>query len=485
MKKIVSMFSRTKMTAMAWLALVFLLPLSAHAEVKDGSIELNPFAGFNFFENRQNLESTLIYGGRIGYNIVHGFGIEGTAEFVNSQVDNRSRTGTAEGEYRSPTNDVNVYYYHVDAIYHFMHESRFNPFIVAGAGAVHYEPRISDRYLTTVDFGIGAKYWMTDHVALRVDLRDNMVVDEAYHNVNATAGIVFAFGGKSKAAPAEAVMAQPQPQMKPEPEPAPVPAPAAEPVPAPVPAAEPAPGHFKYCVTLHGEFDIDRALIRSEYREEIAHVGEFMKKYPTTTAVIEGHADNIGSAEHNLELSKRRAEAVVNYLVDTFKIDRSRLEARGFGITRPVADNATDEGRQKNRRIEAIIDCAFDVKEVTPPKRLCMSLVVDFDPGKSDIKPIYRDEIAKVADFMKKYPTTTAVIEGHTDNVGGAEYNMKLSLERAQHVVNYLVRDFGIDPSRLSAKGYGDTRRIAYNGTAEGRARNRRINAVIDCVISK
>jgi outer membrane beta-barrel protein len=248
---------------------------------------------------------------------------------------------------------------------------------------------------------------------------------------------------------------------------------------------EPAPGHFKYCVTLHGEFDIDSALIRPEYRDEIATVGNFMKKYPTTTAVIEGHTDSVGSAEHNMGLSKQRAEAVVNYLIENFGVDRSRLEARGFGMTRPVADNSTNEGRQKNRRIEAIIDCAFEMKEVTPPDRLCISLVVDFDSGRSDIKPEYRAEIAKVGDYMKRYPTTTAVIEGHTDNVGSAENNMKLSLERAQSVVDYLKQNFGIDPNRLSAKGYGDTRRIAYNSTAEGRAKNRRIDAVIDCVIKK
>jgi len=253
----------------------------------------------------------------------------------------------------------------------------------------------------------------------------------------------------------------------------------------PVPAAEPAPGHFKYCITLHGEFDIDQAVIRPEYRDEVAKVGDFMKKYPTTTAVIEGHTDNVGSVQHNLDLSQRRAEAVVTYLVENFGIDRSRLSAKGFGLSRPVADNATDEGRQKNRRIEAIIDCVFEVKEIQPPERLCITLVVDFDSGKSNIKEQYRDEIAKVGDYMKQYPTTTAVIEGHTDNVGGYEYNMKLSLERAKATVNYLVQNFGIDPSRLSAKGYGYTRRIAYNKTSEGRAKNRRINAVIDCVISK
>lgn len=256
------------------------------------------------------------------------------------------------------------------------------------------------------------------------------------------------------------------------------------PVPAPVPAPAPV-TRYKYCVTLHIEFDIDRALIRPEYRGEIAKVADFMKKYPTTTAVIEGHTDNVGSNEHNIELSQRRAQAVVDYLVDDFGIDRSRLTAKGYGYTRPVADNSTQEGKQKNRRMEALIDCAFDVTKIEPSEKLCMQLLLDFDSGKYNLKPGSGDEIAKVADFMKQYPTTTAVIEGHTDNVGEPDFNLKLSQQRAEAVVNALVNDFGIDRSRLTAKGYGSTRAISYNNTSEGRAMNRRINAVIDCVIKK
>ena len=256
-------------------------------------------------------------------------------------------------------------------------------------------------------------------------------------------------------------------------------------VPAVAPAAAPAPPRYKYCITLHIEFDIDRAVIRPEYRDEVAKAGDFMKKYPTTTAVIEGHTDNVGSYDHNMELSQRRAESVVNYLAENFGIDRSRLTAKGYGFSRPIADNSTDAGKQKNRRIEAIIDCAFDVTKIQPPERLCITLVIDFDSGKADIKPQYRDEIARVADYLKENPTTTGLIEGHTDNVGDPEYNMKLSQRRAENVVNYLVENFGIDRSRLSAKGYGDTRRISYDNTAAGRAKNRRIDAIIDCVIKK
>ena len=253
-----------------------------------------------------------------------------------------------------------------------------------------------------------------------------------------------------------------------------------------IPAAEPTPERMKYCISLNIEYDINKAEIRPQYNDEVARVGDFMTKYPTTTAVIEGYTDEVGSDDYNMQLSQRRAEGVVKSLEDKFGIAPSRLSAKGYGKTRPVTDNASDVAKQKNRRIDAVIDCAIDIKELSaPPERLCMTLKVEFATDSAEIQSRYNGEINKVGDYMKKYPTTTAVIEGHTDNVGSPELNMKLSQKRAENVVNYLANNFGIEKSRLSAKGYGSTRRIAYNNTPEGRQQNRRINAIIDCVINK
>jgi outer membrane protein OmpA-like peptidoglycan-associated protein len=236
------------------------------------------------------------------------------------------------------------------------------------------------------------------------------------------------------------------------------------------------------CMTLKVQFDIDKYDVKPQYHDDIGRVADFMKKSPATTAVIEGHTDNVGTEEYNLELSQRRAESVAKYLVENFGIESSRLSAKGFGKTQPIADNTTEQGRIKNRRIEAIIDCTLVKDFVPPPEILCFPFNIEFDTGKADIRPKYRNRLAGVADFMKKYPTTKAVIEGHTDDMGGAEYNMKLSQKRAESVMQYLITNFGIEPSRLSAKGYGDTRRIDYNTTPAGRQHNRRVEAIIDCV---
>jgi OOP family OmpA-OmpF porin len=241
----------------------------------------------------------------------------------------------------------------------------------------------------------------------------------------------------------------------------------------------------KVCMPLNINFEIDRADILPEYDLDIVKVADFMKAHPTSTAVIEGHTDNVGTEEHNLVLSQKRAESVVNYLVDKLGIDHSRLSAKGYGMSNPIADNSTEAGKQMNRRIQAVIDCVLEKHFVPPPVKVCIPLMIDFDPDSAVIKPKYEEQLDKVADFMKEYPETTALIAGHTDDVGDPDYNMKLSQRRAESVMDALITKFGIDKSRLSSKGYGDTRRLEYNTSEEGRKKNRRVEVWVDCVLVK
>ncbi|OEU65221.1 MAG: hypothetical protein BBJ57_12035 [Desulfobacterales bacterium PC51MH44] len=97
-----------------------------------------------------------------------------------------------------------------------------------------------------------------------------------------------------------------------------------------------------------------------------------------------------------------------------------------------------------------------------------------FDTDKSDIKSGFYPELDAVVTVLNKNSDLKVEIQGHTDNVGKAAYNMKLSENRANAVMGYLVQK-GIDSNRLSAKGLGLTQPIASNDTPEGRAQNRRV----------
>ncbi|MGC9977099.1 MAG: OmpA family protein [Syntrophales bacterium] len=112
--------------------------------------------------------------------------------------------------------------------------------------------------------------------------------------------------------------------------------------------------------TLDVKFDFDKAVVKEKYYKDIQGVAEVMKKYPSLKIIIEGHTDNVGGKKYNLNLSQKRAEAVRNILVTKFNIDPSRITAKGFGLSKPIASNATKEGRQKNRRVEAAVDYTYE-----------------------------------------------------------------------------------------------------------------------------
>ena len=105
---------------------------------------------------------------------------------------------------------------------------------------------------------------------------------------------------------------------------------------------------------------------------------------------------------------------------------------------------------------------------------------VHFDFNKSTIRPDARPVLDEAVQILKtEEPSAAVVVEGHTDSVGSDSYNMKLSHRRANAVRDYLVRG-GIAASRIHTEGFGESRPVASNATADGRAQNRRVELHLD-----
>jgi OOP family OmpA-OmpF porin len=105
----------------------------------------------------------------------------------------------------------------------------------------------------------------------------------------------------------------------------------------------------------HGiNFDTDSDVLKPESGAVINEVAAGLSKNPSLKLEIDGYTDSVGSAAHNLDLSKRRAQAVMAVLVSQFGIDPSRLSANGFGAAKPIGSNDTADGRANNRRVEFI-----------------------------------------------------------------------------------------------------------------------------------
>lgn len=106
-------------------------------------------------------------------------------------------------------------------------------------------------------------------------------------------------------------------------------------------------------VALYINFDTGRAELKPDGQQVVREIAAMMKGAPALKLAIEGHTDNVGSAADNKALSERRAQSVRNAIVQA-GIDAGRLTAAGFGQERPVADNRSEDGRAKNRRVELV-----------------------------------------------------------------------------------------------------------------------------------
>lgn len=328
----------------------------------------------------------------------------------------------------------------------------------AGTGAVNVAP--SEYRDTNADYklGIGYQYHMNDAVSFRLEV-ERYRADDAVGNTGDidlySVSALYRFGAGQQT---QAPVAAPEQSR----------APARQ-----VAATE------EYCSALEIQFEIGNEGIKQVNQEPILVLATFLTKYPQTKAVIEGHADNIGSESDNQKLSQQRAQSVLDYLVQEHSIASRRLTAVGYGENRPVADNSTVAGQQANRRINAVIDCADDIAGLdTIPARTTLMLRLEFDADSSAVSAKYHNQLKNVAQYLQLNPNLIAMLEGHTDDAQPATAQ-QVSEARAQNVADYLVQNFAVDPARLNVEGFAATRRDTYNVTAENRQENRRVNIIL------
>jgi OOP family OmpA-OmpF porin len=452
------------------------------AKIDEGRITSDLFAagiGITAFEHRNHDTGYKLFG---GYQLNKYFAFEGGYFDLGKFgfTANTLPVGTLTGDLKA--SGLNF-----DAVLSLPFTEKFSGFLRAGVinanvkgsflgtGAVSVINPSPSKRDTKYKYGAGLQYDFTRSFGVRAEVERYRINDAVGNKGDvdlASLGVLFRFGRKAPA-PAPNVPA-PEPYVAP---PAPIVVKPSVVVIVPVPAKT-----QQYCTILELVFEINRDEIKREDLEKLAVVGTFLTKYPGTTAVIEGHTDNVGTEEHNLSLSKQRAESVVTYLVDTVHIDRSRLSAVGYGTSNPIADNTTEEGKRQNRRINAVVSCVTDFEGLkVAHARTTMVMEIEFDLLKDEVRPEHREDLRRVAQFLKANPTVTATVEGHAGKVQTTDASaMEISKRRAQNVVTYLVDNFGIDRSRLKAEGFGKTRRTAYSSTLEGQQENRRVNIVLN-----
>jgi len=299
------------------------------SEIKEGSIEIEPFVGYYLLKNQSDRGG---YGLRGGYNFTKNWGLEGAYDYARSRAQ----------------------FLHADLLYHLIPEKTFNPFIFVGAGNAHMNPDNNSYNKILGEIGVGFKYFLSDNIAIRVDVRD---IQEKYNHVVTTAGLVFTFGGKTSkyvqtAAPEP--RPEPKPELKPEPK-------VEEKVVALASEAKveekviilaSEPKVEEKVVALASEakveekviilafedvhFDFDKATLTEEAQVILKRSIQRLKDNPKAKIRIAGYTSASGTESYNQRLSERRAKAVYDYLTEEGVIEPDRLSTIGYGETRPA-----------------------------------------------------------------------------------------------------------------------------------------------------
>src|SRR5574344_766675 len=211
--------------------------------------------------------------------------------------------------------------------------------------------------------------------------------------------------------------------------------------------------------------------------------GNLVKDYGLTTDLSLYALAGLGVEFFDNELTKHQKDGLFGNYTFGLAVPFGEKAAKVATVAAPdpVAEKAAPKDSDGDGVIDELDKCPDTLRGSKVDTVGCMTLVnlnINFDTAKADIKDSYNSRIAEFAKVMNTDKNLKANIEAHTDSVGSVPYNQKLSERRAASAVKTLT-DIGVEKSRLKAVGYGKTRPIASNETAEGRAENRRVQAVI------
>lgn len=399
---------------------------AALAENRAETVTFAPYVGGYTFQGKQHLETSPVYGFRLGYNFTENWALEGVIDYLKTE-------GTRTG------NNVEMVRYGGDLLYNFMPKSSFVPYLAAGVGGLKFTTGAFPDHRIVANYGGGVKWFMTENVALRGDVRglNYKYDDEWMTNVEYTLGLHFAVGA-------------PKPAPKPiEPVQEAV-APKAVPVVVP-PADSDGDGVIDDLDKCPGTpAGVKVAASGCPLDADMDGVPDYLDKCPGTPAAVRVDAKGCPLDSD--------MDGVPDYL------DKCPTTPRG--------DKVDQDG------------CTPKVVESTAQKAVAagtrLALKVQFDTGKNVIKKQYYGELKTVGDALNEDKSLKGIIEGYTDNVGSDKLNQRLSQRRANAVRDYIVKNFKVDGKRLTAKGYGEAKPIADNATAAGRAQNRRIEAIFE-----
>ncbi len=323
--------------------------LAANSDYK---YEITPTIGGVYTEGNLGLDRNYANGGlSLGFNQFDSFINQVEIGFLRSIED---------VDYKGTNSDTGITRVFTNLVKEYDLNSTVSLYTLVGAGVEIFDNE--DGYNEDGlfgNYGVGVKYKIADQFALKFDVRHLIETDHGDNNLLYNLGFSVPFGAVAKAAPV--VVETPAPVVA---KPAPVAAPKDSDGDGVIDSLDECPNTMAKakvdsvgCMTLVNlniNFDTDKSVIKDSYNTRIVEFANMMNANPKLKATIGAHTDSVGTDAYNQKLSERRAASTVNAL-KALKVDASRIKAVGYGESKPVATNATVEGKAENRRVEAVM----------------------------------------------------------------------------------------------------------------------------------
>ena len=322
--------------------------LAANSDYK---YEITPTIGGVYTEGNLGLDRNYANGGlSLGFNQFDSFIDQVELGFLRSIEDvNYKGTNADTGITRVFTNFIKEYSLTSDV----------SLYTLIGAGVEIFDNEANGNEDGLFgNYGAGIKYKIADQFALKFDVRHLIEADHGDNNLLYNIGFAVPFGEVAKAAPvvekAAPVVVAPAPVETPKDSDADGVIDSLDECPNTMAKAKVDSVGCMTLVNLNINFDTNKSDIKDSYNTRIVEFANMLKANPKLKATIEAHTDSVGSDAYNQKLSERRAASTVEAL-KALKVDTSKIKAVGYGETRPVATNATAEGKAENRRVEAVM----------------------------------------------------------------------------------------------------------------------------------
>ena len=404
------------------------------AENRAGAVTVSPYVGGYIFDHEQsyqNLETSPTYGIRAGYNFTENWGAE--ARFGYANADSRLPNGP----------EANVFTYGIDALYHFNVTPEFVPFLAAGIGGMHHNfpgAQMGNYPEYAPNYGLGIKYFVSENVALRGDVRHVILPDDELHNLEYTAGATFQFGGAKPAVQQAAAVAEPATVVVVEKE-------VAEKDTTPPTVSLTAPGEG----ATNGDIDRQVSVAFSEAMDPATINAQTFTLQNGTTAVP--GTVQIASATSATFRSSQRLEPGTQY---TGRISTGTRDLAGNALPSDYVWNFMTAPVPETKVVTNVV--TKTETEVVVVNKFIMLGKSHFEFNKASLTLEGKEMLKKNVKVMEDNPALMVQISGHASASGSAKYNQKLSERRANAAKGYLVNEGNIAPERIETIGYGETR---------------------------